>query len=60
MDLNSAEQARLETIMQKKQQKEFMKMFFRVTADCFEACVTDFTSKALSAREVYSFPSYPF
>ena len=38
--------------MQKKQQKEFMKMFFRVTADCFDTCVTDFSSKALSAREV--------
>jgi len=52
MDLNPAEQARLEMVMQKKQQKEFMKMFFRVTADCFDTCVTDFSSKALSAREV--------
>ena len=54
MDLNPAEQARLEMVMQKKQQKEFMKMFFRVTADCFDTCVTDFSSKALSAREVAS------
>ena len=52
MDLNQAEQGRLEMVMQKKQQKEFMKMFFRVTADCFDTCVTDFSSKALSAREV--------
>lgn len=52
MDLNPAEQARLEMVMQKKQQKEFMKMFFKVTADCFDTCVTDFSSKALSAREV--------
>lgn len=55
MDLNAAEQARLEMVMQRKQQKEFMKMFFKVTADCFDTCVTDFSSKALSAREV----SYP-
>jgi mitochondrial import inner membrane translocase subunit TIM9 len=52
MDLNQAEQARLEFLMQKKQQKEFMKMFFRVTADCFDTCITDFTTKALSPREV--------
>jgi mitochondrial import inner membrane translocase subunit TIM9 len=52
MDLNQAEQQRLEMMMQKKQQKEFMKMFFRVTADCFDTCITDFSSKALSAREV--------
>jgi hypothetical protein len=52
MDLNQAEQQRLEIMMQKKQQKEFMKMFFRVTADCFDTCITDFSSKALSAREV--------
>lgn len=52
MDLNQAEQARLEFVMQKKQQKEFMKMFFQVTADCFDTCITDFTSKALSSREV--------
>jgi import inner membrane translocase subunit TIM9 len=52
MDLNQAEQARLEIMMQKKQQKEFMKMFFRVTADCFDTCITDFSSKVLSPREV--------
>ena len=52
MDLNQAEQARLELVMQKKQQKEFMKMFFKITGDCFDTCVTDFSSKALSPREV--------
>jgi hypothetical protein len=55
MDLNAAEQAKLEAVMQRKQQKEFMKMFFRVTADCFDTCITDFSSKALSPREVISF-----
>jgi mitochondrial import inner membrane translocase subunit TIM9 len=52
MDLNPAEQARLEFVMQKKQQKEFMKLLFRVTGDCFDTCITDFSSKALSPREV--------
>jgi mitochondrial import inner membrane translocase subunit TIM9 len=52
MDLNQAEQARLELVMQKKQQKEFMKMFFKITGDCFDTCVTDFSSKSLSSREV--------
>lgn len=52
MDLNQAEQARLEALMQRKQQKDFMRMLFRVTADCFDTCVTDFSSKALSPREV--------
>jgi mitochondrial import inner membrane translocase subunit TIM9 len=52
MDLNPSEQARLEVVMAKKQAKEMMKMFFKVTADCFDTCITDFSSKALSAREV--------
>ena len=52
MELNQAEQARLEFVMQKKQQKEFVKMFFKVTGDCFDTCITDFSSKALSPREV--------
>jgi len=52
MDLNATEQARLEQIMNKKQAKEVMKMFFKVTADCFDTCVTEFSSKALSPREV--------
>jgi mitochondrial import inner membrane translocase subunit TIM9 len=58
MDLNQAEQQRLEILMQKKQQKEFMKMFFRVTADCFDTCITDFSSKALSSREVRPSPAW--
>jgi Tim10/DDP family zinc finger len=53
MDLNPAEQARLEALLQKKQQKDLMKMFFKVTGDCFDTCVTDFSSKALSPREVF-------
>jgi import inner membrane translocase subunit TIM9 len=57
MDLNPAEQARLEVMMQKTQQKEFMKMFFRVTADCFDTCITDFSSKALSPRDVARYHS---
>jgi len=59
MDLNPSEQARLETVMAKKQAKEMMKMFFKVTADCFDTCVTDFSSKALSAREVPAPPLFP-
>jgi mitochondrial import inner membrane translocase subunit TIM9 len=50
--LNPAESARLEMLVQKKQQKEFMKMFFKVTADCFDTCITEFTSKTLSPKEV--------
>lgn len=52
--LNPAESARLEMLIQKKQQKEFMKMFFKVTADCFDTCILDFQSKVLSPREVSS------
>jgi hypothetical protein len=54
MDLNAAEQAQLEAIMGRKQQNELMRMFFKVTSDCFDQCVTDFSSKALSSREVNS------
>jgi hypothetical protein len=54
MDLNHSEQARLEQIMVQNQAKEMMKMFFKVSADCFDACVSDFSSKALSPREVTS------
>jgi mitochondrial import inner membrane translocase subunit TIM9 len=54
MDLNAAEQAQLESIMQRKQQKEFMRMFFKVTSDCFDSCINDFTTKVLSSKEVTS------
>jgi len=60
MDLNAQEQSRLEVVMQKKQQKEFMKMFFNVTADCFTTCVNDFSSKSLSPREVSLLQSTAF
>ncbi|PHH83756.1 hypothetical protein CDD82_3830 [Ophiocordyceps australis] len=49
--LNATEQRQLEQRMQKRQVKEFMGVFGGLVEHCFNSCVDDFTSKALSSRE---------
>ncbi|KAL8949604.1 MAG: hypothetical protein Q9222_004303 [Ikaeria aurantiellina] len=58
--LNQAEQQELQSRMEKKQIKEFMtiplmlelhQLYSKMVQTCFDACVNDFTSKALHTRE---------
>ncbi|CAG9944678.1 hypothetical protein V2G26_020875 [Clonostachys chloroleuca] len=49
--LTQAEQRTLEQRMQKRQVKEFMGAFGNLVEHCFDSCVDDFSSKALSSRE---------
>ncbi|KAG8935134.1 protein transporter tim9 [Tulasnella sp. 419] len=49
--LNSAEQAHLNKILEKKQMQDFMKLYSGLVERCFTACCNDFTSKSLSGKE---------
>ncbi|APA09532.1 hypothetical protein SS1G_12349 [Sclerotinia sclerotiorum 1980 UF-70] len=49
--LTPAEQREFQSRMERKQMKEFMGMFSNLVTHCFDACVDDFTTKSLIARE---------
>ncbi|KAH8171974.1 tim10/DDP family zinc finger domain-containing protein [Sarocladium implicatum] len=49
--LTQAEQRTLEQRMQKRQVKEFMSAYGGLVEHCFDSCINDFTSKALSTGE---------
>ncbi|KAF8221646.1 hypothetical protein L208DRAFT_1326696 [Tricholoma matsutake] len=54
MDLsqfNSAEQAHMTKIIEKRQLQDFLKIYSALTEKCFNTCCNDFTSKALSTKE---------
>lgn len=52
MNLNAAEQQAVSQIMQRRMVQDLMRFVNNMTEKCFEGCVNDFTSKALSAKEV--------
>ncbi|CEH17738.1 probable tim9-translocase of the mitochondrial inner membrane [Ceraceosorus bombacis] len=55
MDFSSfsgSEQAAMQQIIEKKQMKDFMKLYTGLVERCFDSCCNDFTSKALSTKEV--------
>ena len=39
-------------IIEQKQMKDFLKLYTGLVERCFESCCNDFTSKALSSKEV--------
>ncbi|KAH9933120.1 mitochondrial import inner membrane translocase subunit TIM9 [Epithele typhae] len=49
--LNSAEQAHMTRVIERKQMQDFMRLYNNLVDRCFNACVNDFTSKALSSKE---------
>ncbi|KAF2453609.1 Tim10/DDP family zinc finger-domain-containing protein [Lineolata rhizophorae] len=49
--LNASEQRELQSIMERKQMKEFMTMYSNLVQSCFDSCINDFTSKSLGSRE---------
>ncbi|KAL7409738.1 mitochondrial import inner membrane translocase subunit TIM9 [Mrakia frigida] len=48
---NSAEQAHMSKIIEKKQMQDFMKLYSGLVERCFNNCVNDFTSKVLTGKE---------
>ena len=48
---NSAEQAHMSKVIEKKQMQDFLKMYANLVEKCFNSCVNDFTSKAVSTKE---------
>ncbi|KAG2153011.1 Tim10/DDP family zinc finger protein [Suillus bovinus] len=49
--LNSAEQAHMTKIIEKKQMQDFLRLYSGLVERCFNSCCNDFTSKALSSKE---------
>ncbi|KAG1898139.1 Tim10/DDP family zinc finger protein [Suillus fuscotomentosus] len=49
--LNSAEQAQMTKIIEKKQMQDFLRLYSGLVERCFSSCCNDFTSKALSSKE---------
>ncbi len=50
--LSSSEQQAMSRIIEQKQMKDFLKLYTGLVERCFESCCNDFTSKALSSKEV--------
>ncbi|KAF8895460.1 mitochondrial import inner membrane translocase subunit TIM9 [Infundibulicybe gibba] len=50
-NFNSAEQAHMTKVIEKRQMQDFLKMYSNLVEKCFTSCCNDFTSKALSSKE---------
>ncbi|CAO3614822.1 unnamed protein product [Mucor hiemalis] len=50
--LNQAEQAHMSGIIEQKQVTDFMNLFTGLVDCCFKECANDFTTKAVTGREV--------
>lgn len=42
----------MQRIIEQKQMKDFMRLYTGLVERCFDSCCNDFTSKALSSKEV--------
>ncbi|KAG9304525.1 hypothetical protein G9A89_020089 [Geosiphon pyriformis] len=49
--LNDAERAHIQKILEQKQLRELMKFYTGLVERCFNDCINDFTSKAISSKE---------
>ncbi|CAO1617282.1 unnamed protein product [Sympodiomycopsis kandeliae] len=49
--LSPAEQQQMEMVVNQRQMRDFGKLFNSLTERCFNSCVEDFTSRALTSRE---------
>ncbi|KAL0069744.1 protein transporter tim9 [Marasmius tenuissimus] len=50
--LNSVEQAHMNKVIERKQMQDFLRLYANIVERCFSSCCNDFTSKALSSKEV--------
>ncbi|KAI9208129.1 Tim10/DDP family zinc finger-domain-containing protein [Polychytrium aggregatum] len=49
--MTNAEKAHMQSLMEKKQMQDFMRLYSRLVDRCFNDCINDFTSKALGSKE---------
>ncbi|PRT55875.1 Mitochondrial import inner membrane translocase subunit TIM9 [Wickerhamiella sorbophila] len=49
--LNPREQQEFQQLVEKKQMKDFMRLYSSLVERCFADCVNDFTSQQISAKE---------
>ncbi|CAN6675051.1 mitochondrial import inner membrane translocase subunit Tim9p [Trichomonascus vanleenenianus] len=49
--LNSREQQEFQQLVERKQMKDFMRLYSSLVQRCFGDCVNDFTSKSLTSKE---------
>ncbi|KAJ1983619.1 protein transporter tim9 [Dimargaris verticillata] len=49
--LNDADRQRMQQMLERNQMRDFMRMYSSLVQRCFDSCVDDFTSKALSTKE---------
>ncbi|KAF8349346.1 Tim10/DDP family zinc finger protein [Amanita rubescens] len=50
-NFNSAEQAHMTKVIERRQMQDFLKLYATLVEKCFNSCCNDFTSKALSSKE---------
>ncbi|POW07710.1 hypothetical protein PSTT_08122, partial [Puccinia striiformis] len=50
--LSSQDSAQLNRLIEQKQMKDFLKLYSSLVERCFTSCCQDFTSRALSSKEV--------
>ncbi|SHO79352.1 Essential protein of the mitochondrial intermembrane space [Malassezia sympodialis ATCC 42132] len=49
--LSSSEQMQMQRIIEQKQMKDFMNLYSGLVQRCFDGCIHDFTSRALTTKE---------
>ncbi|KAI8921918.1 hypothetical protein PhCBS80983_g01704 [Powellomyces hirtus] len=49
--LSDMDRGRMNAYIEQKQMKDFLRLYANLVDRCFENCVNDFTSKALSSKE---------
>ncbi|CAG8571834.1 25015_t:CDS:2 [Cetraspora pellucida] len=49
---NDAEKQQIQRIIEQKQMRDFLKFYTNLVERCFNDCINDFTSKALTSKEV--------
>ena len=49
--LNPREQQEFAKVVERKQMKDFMRMYSTLVERCFNDCVNDFTSQSLTSKE---------
>ncbi|WFC97501.1 protein transporter tim9 [Malassezia yamatoensis] len=49
--LSSGDQMAMQRVIEQKQMKDFMRLYTGLVERCFNDCVNDFTSKAVTSKE---------
>ncbi|RKP03266.1 hypothetical protein CXG81DRAFT_9772 [Caulochytrium protostelioides] len=49
--LSGPDQQRMQSLIEAKQMKDFMRLYANLVDRCFHDCIHEFTSKAMSAKE---------